>query len=582
MEARSLSSLNSLAGNPPQYPVKPNEEKLDPLTLYILRVPGTRDVFLSPFKPQVKSVTAEDVASSLYYVHLRDPLEETQHSQADENSRGRSSAQPSIHRKPLPSTARPPTPEATLEDAQAPVTSSATQLDQSAAHHDSRSGLRMTGTALGRPIAPTQPADPTDVSRVPARKPLGPRPMASSPMASSPMASSPITDFNQLHISSLNSNGHSASLPPRPQAESTQGCLSTEHRPVFDPGLNESVKTGSFSLDLIRRDRSSGGQWNVARISCQGAEISQVSDGAGWKRSPSPSKQGPRPAIDIIIENSGYAKFRHIPPPKMVEAGPAAIISALAERDSGRSSDHSSNVSLPFVDFGATTGEHGHGSLFSRQVTMGYTKSWTANVKEKLQKLEVEAISVTKSGHRRGDSTTSWDSFEPKSPQAEAGFESMRARGYTFLSPWNGRCEFRTGHAGRTLRLTHALDTGSSNGSPAPDLTEISELRFNLPTTEIISAAAHARDSQLLSQFGDVLRSRARSDPYRNEYEDDDDIDRPGRFDLSLGQERAGGGRRGNRAKMGKLIITHEGLKMLDLVVAANIGVWWETWEKNF
>jgi hypothetical protein len=110
----------------------------------------------------------------------------------------------------------------------------------------------------------------------------------------------------------------------------------------------------------------------------------------------------------------------------------------------------------------------------------------------------------------------------------------------------------------------------------------VSELRFNLPTSEVIPNAARPRDSQLLKDFGNALRSRARSDPYRyeNEY-DDDDRDHP-RFDLSLGKERAGGGRRGNRAKMGKLIITNEGLKMLDLVVAANMGVWWETWEKSF
>jgi hypothetical protein len=42
MEARSLASINYLAANPPQYPVKPNEDRLEPLTLYISRVPGTR------------------------------------------------------------------------------------------------------------------------------------------------------------------------------------------------------------------------------------------------------------------------------------------------------------------------------------------------------------------------------------------------------------------------------------------------------------------------------------------------------------------------------------------------------------
>ena len=42
VEARSLTSLNHLAANPPQYPNKPTDEKLEPLVLYISRVPGTR------------------------------------------------------------------------------------------------------------------------------------------------------------------------------------------------------------------------------------------------------------------------------------------------------------------------------------------------------------------------------------------------------------------------------------------------------------------------------------------------------------------------------------------------------------
>lgn len=47
------------------------------------------------------------------------------------------------------------------------------------------------------------------------------------------------------------------------------------------------------------------------------------------------------------------------------------------------------------------------------------------------------------------------------------------------------------------------------------------------------------------------------------------------RIDLSLAREKAGGGMRGNSAKLGKLIIEDEGIKMLDLVVAACMAVWW-------
>lgn len=48
------------------------------------------------------------------------------------------------------------------------------------------------------------------------------------------------------------------------------------------------------------------------------------------------------------------------------------------------------------------------------------------------------------------------------------------------------------------------------------------------------------------------------------------------RMNLDLGRERAGGGFQGHSAKLGKLIIEDEGLKMCDLVVGACMGVWWQ------
>lgn len=52
------------------------------------------------------------------------------------------------------------------------------------------------------------------------------------------------------------------------------------------------------------------------------------------------------------------------------------------------------------------------------------------------------------------------------------------------------------------------------------------------------------------------------------------------RLDLSLAQENAGGGFAGRQAKLGKLIIYDEGLKMFDLLVAANMGIWWRAYER--
>jgi hypothetical protein len=53
------------------------------------------------------------------------------------------------------------------------------------------------------------------------------------------------------------------------------------------------------------------------------------------------------------------------------------------------------------------------------------------------------------------------------------------------------------------------------------------------------------------------------------------------RLDLSLGQELAGGGFAGKQAKLGKLIIEGEGLLMLDLLVAANMALWFRAYEKH-
>ena len=53
------------------------------------------------------------------------------------------------------------------------------------------------------------------------------------------------------------------------------------------------------------------------------------------------------------------------------------------------------------------------------------------------------------------------------------------------------------------------------------------------------------------------------------------------RMDLSLGQEVAGGGFERKSAKLGKLIIEDEGLKMVDLLVAANLALWWRAYERG-
>jgi hypothetical protein len=70
-------------------------------------------------------------------------------------------------------------------------------------------------------------------------------------------------------------------------------------------------------------------------------------------------------------------------------------------------------------------------------------------------------------------------------------------------------------------------------------------------------------------EFIPYRTSRVHTDESTSHQEED-------RMNLDLGRERAGGGFKGQSAKLGKLIIDDEGLKMCDLVVAACMGVWWQ------
>lgn len=233
--------------------------------------------------------------------------------------------------------------------------------------------------------------------------------------------------------------------------------------------------------------------------------------------------------------------------------------------------------------------------MFARQVVMAYSKSWSSHLKENSKTLStnlkensktlslnlkdkwnrMDKGALGRSAHAKHQSMSSLPAkpimpvleIPPTPGQPGPG---MKPRGYTFTSPWNGRCDFRTGNAGRSVRCHHTLhpQLQDTHISPQQPSSVVSELRFNLPSSSPESEAQQALGS--LAKF------------WRGSSEEDDEDDEVSPFDVNLGRERAGGGNRGKRAKLGKLIIWGEGLKMLDLVVAANMGVWWGAWERNF
>ncbi|KAI0102431.1 hypothetical protein GGR51DRAFT_527387 [Nemania sp. FL0031] len=544
VEARSLAALNQLAANPPRYPTKPNERKQDALTLYISRVPGTRDIILSTLKPQIKNVTAEDVASSLYYVHFQ-TLEDTPLvplNQSGHPASPRSSGEgpmPRIHRKPLPNPSGQPTSVSIAPAAP--------------------SGKENQGTAGYRaPLSPRSPLADTTGQRAP------------------PLPNKPRPPFHERpYFPTGPGDGHfspdpNATFYPTPDPPvGAYAPVSTKQRP-FSP----------FSLTLIRRDPSSGQQWNVGKIASFQLENPDLIDDE--KRNQS------SPSIQIHLESSGYAKFRGMPV--------GAEVGMRGSLDLRPGSASSAVRQFPAI----STAMPASGA-FERQVKMSYSPSFTASLRQHFRHRgsvdEGQPTSpIKRPGHARGDSHASMGSYGGDFDGSDAPIitqpaPGLKPRGYIFYSPWNGRCEFVTGKAGRTLKCRHVLPSygggvynplvGGSDpehGDERADNTRlVSELRFNLPSNELLAdkksteGGMRARD-QIHDQFNKmVAKAQGLEDS-------DDDF----HFDLSLGREKAGGGNRGKRAKMGKLIIFDEGLKMLDLAVAANVGIWWTTWERTY
>lgn len=79
IEAGSLSTITPIADDPPiQFILPPTstpgerEEKYPrpALVLYFVRVPGSRDLFLTPMHPLKSTVTGQDIEGCLYYVHV--------------------------------------------------------------------------------------------------------------------------------------------------------------------------------------------------------------------------------------------------------------------------------------------------------------------------------------------------------------------------------------------------------------------------------------------------------------------------------------------------------------------------------
>jgi hypothetical protein len=489
-------------------------------------------------------------------------------------------------------------------------------------------------TASKPPSSTARPAVPAKDELV--RRPLGPRP----PLEETDPRQQQLPGVeNKTPISALNHN--TRIFPTKVDTETTRGALSEGFTPEE---LGQCKATSNaFSITIIRRDPSSGAQWNVGNI-CGQPIIDETQNQRGKSM---PRSKKPYFEMTIHLTTPGYNYFRNSQPTSHVEASAVRANPDLAELQIN-------SISQPG---------------FNRQVRMEGSNFWSrspGNHKRALSDIPDKHTFThgrSLSGHSKLDTHLNYEETVPET--------GNRSKGYTFLSPWGGQCKFIIGGGGRSLRCRHTLpapiaanNVADFSSSPLAPSTA-SELRFNLPSSAIFATSSgpspgkkgitdakhfnipkfhHIRNKLSPDKMRPALPPRPHPTSYAalypsdedetpplpprplpnptqaplgdkklppsflrgshytasgirqnndehgggydDDYDDDDDdndgySDNEPRLDLSIGQENAGGGNRGKRVKLGKLIIYDEGFKMLDLIVAANMGVWWSVWESR-
>ena len=625
--AGSLASIIELADNPPErLPQNASQLVQQPLTLYIARVPGSRgecfqlwisitrlttpaDVFLTTIKPQEKVVTASDVQSSLYYVHVDSPedykLLESSGSEEDESVGDARSypvlnRQTSIRRKALPQNPNP-----TLGDRP--------ELPPRIAQHvQAHNNNKINGNfQVGRkPIgAVKEPATSNweQAPPLPERKVLGPRPMNQHVHTSdtSALQNVPARQNIDLRRWSEQPGVTPPRLPPRTYSQTEHGTpaarlmenkhlqvqtmakdqYSTEHGWEWEKkwqnqrlsdnisendrlSYDDSQRTGSFedgSLSLIRR--YNGEQWNVGKIS------------NGNARSAAGGIANPGAGISVAILTPGYSKFT------------------------------SGEDSLSGVQSNLETSHEPSSLLGSKSNASGSSHKDQAAFQRHLRL----SGHVRRPDQRRRHDTTDSIFIQEARPSFDSGIGSQHSDGITspailgseqdtpslkrfvLQSPWDGTCEFAAGVAGRSLKCKHSYRSTDPRYGPGMHSATVSELRFNLPSSKTFgspspksSIPGTPREVKRSSIFSSHRKKHSSSslltpDPASLSAADGyfgSKVELEDRLDLTLGQEHAGGGFGGKQAKLGKLIIENEGLLMMDLVVAANMALWWRVYKK--
>lgn len=287
IEAGSLSSITPIASNPPPHPHGGRDILKQSLTLYIARVPGSRDVFLTPLKPREKVVTAQDVQSSLYYVHFNTDAdtEALQHQAPSSVNSNAAELIPSMNdnaprRKPVPP------PRSPLRKSPSPARQLPRMAEPQNSYHETNAPSRVKSQVARKPVlsditnaAPSR-LSALDLPEVPRRR------LPSPPVEDEGYGSS-------LTVNDAYTKRRSTQSIAQPKGEHHNGDFGT------------LPQVGS--LTIIRRDPATCAQWNVATVRDPPAE--EVSSAA--LLSPTingKTRKGGAP-LWLDITNAGYQQY---------------------------------------------------------------------------------------------------------------------------------------------------------------------------------------------------------------------------------------------------------------------------------
>ena len=218
---------------------------------------------------------------------------------------------------------------------------------------------------------------------------------------------------------------------------------SSYHRRNSSGDSSVARARGNHSVTLIRRDPTSGAQWNVARLLVSEPGSASPSRSERSLDKPPPDQEGGS-RIQIDILNPGYNRFLHS---SKASLQPASNLAAGAGDPNGNAA-----------------GEQG----FRRQVFGGAARSRLGQ--------SWNRRSVTRVGEGHGDTPLPESSNSNAPPAratvtqpAEADLGRASDRAFSFISPWDGTCEFSTGTSGRSLKVSWACVLYNRTGLQSAD-----------------------------------------------------------------------------------------------------------------